>query len=291
VSLGHAIRSPAMVVPGGHGRSAADVRREVDSLLWYHTIDVAPGVATKGWWDLRHALPLLPFPDLTGKRCLDIGTWDGFYAFEMERRGAAEVVALDLADLADIDYPPEVRADPTFDPSTPSDQPRSVGFHLLHELLGSKVKWHPGSVYDVADLGLGTFDFVMLGNLLIHLRDPVRALDAVRRVVGGKLLVADELYLQTQLLSRRRPLFQLRGMGRDFQWWLANEAGMRQMLHCGGFAVEQTSRPFLLRPGSTMRPTLDPKALARRAAHYAIAKDATPGGHLQRAYLAVPRFA
>ncbi len=279
-----------MVEAGGSGRSPADLQREVDSLLWYHTIDVAPGVATTGWWDLRHALPLLPFPDLTGKRCLDIGTWDGFYAFEMERRGAAEVVALDLADLSDIDYPPEVRADPTFDPSTPSPQPRSAGFHLLHDLLGSNVVWTPGSIYDVADLGLGQFDFVVLGNLLIHLRDPVRALDAVRRVVGGKLLVADELYLQTQLLSRRRPLFQLRGMGRDFQWWLANEAGMRQMLHCGGFTVEQTSKPFLLRPGSKVRGSLSPKVLARRAAHFAFARDATPNSHLQRAYLASPRF-
>jgi tRNA (mo5U34)-methyltransferase len=268
-----------------------DVQRRLDELFWYHTVDVAPGVATKGWWDLRHALPRLPFPDLTGKRCLDIGTWDGFYAFEMERRGAGEVVALDLEDLADIDYPPEVRADPTFDPSTPSDQPRNAGFHLLHELLGSSVRFHTGSIYDVADLDLGTFDFVMLGNLLIHLRDPVRALDAVRRVTGGNLLVADELYLQTQVISRRRPLFQLRGMGRDFQWWLANEAGMRQMLHCGGFRVERASEPFLLRPGSPPRPSLAPKAVATRAAHWAFTRDATPGGHLQKAYLATPRFA
>jgi tRNA (mo5U34)-methyltransferase len=209
----------------------------------------------------------------------------------MERRGASEVVALDLADLADIDYPPEVRADPTFDPSAPSDQPRSVGFHLLHELLGSSVRFENGSIYDVADLGLGMFDFVMLGNLLIHLRDPVRALDAVRRVTSGKLLVADELYLQTQLISRRRPLFQLRGMGRDFQWWLANEAGMRQMLHCGGFTVEAKSKPFLLRPGSAVRAKRDPKSLLRRGAHYAFTGDLTPGAHLQRAYLASPRFA
>lgn len=280
-----------MAKTGAGDRTAADLRREIDGLLWYHTIDVAPGVATQGWWDLRHALPLLPFPDLAGKRCLDIGTWDGFYAFEMERRGASEVVALDLPDLSDIDYPPEVRADSTFDPGKPSDQPRSAGFQLLHKLLGSSVEWKPGSVYDLAELGLGKFDFVMLGNLLIHLRDPVRALDAVRSVTGGKLLVADELYLQTQLISRRRPLFQLRGMGRDFQWWLANEAGMRQMLHCGGFTVEQTSKPFLLRPGTAPRPSLSPKSLARRAAHYAFTGDSTPGGHLQRAYLASPRFA
>jgi len=37
----------------------------------------------------------LPWPDLRGARCLDIGTADGFWAFEMERRGAADVLATD----------------------------------------------------------------------------------------------------------------------------------------------------------------------------------------------------
>jgi hypothetical protein len=112
----------------------------------------------------------------------------------------------------------------------------------------------------------------------------------VRTVTGGQLLVADEVLLQTELISRKRPLFQLRGMGRDFQWWLANEAGMRQMLHVGGFTVERTSPRFLLRPGSPPRARLDPKSLARRAANWAFTRDATPGAFLQRAYLTGPRF-
>src|SRR5205807_375749 len=121
----------------------------LDELGWYHTVDVAPGVATKGWFDLRHALADIPFPDVRGKRCLDVGTWDGFYAYELERRGAAEVVALDVPDLSGIDYPPEVYADATFDRSQTSSQPRSAGFHLLKEVLDSKVEWRGGSIYDL----------------------------------------------------------------------------------------------------------------------------------------------
>src|SRR5690606_2603762 len=70
-----------------------EMRRAVDDHpFWYHTIDVAPGVTTKGWFDLRGVVDLMPWPDVRGKRCLDIGTFDGFFAFELERRGAAEVV-------------------------------------------------------------------------------------------------------------------------------------------------------------------------------------------------------
>src|SRR5437764_13176122 len=63
---------------------------------WYHTIEVAPGVVTPGAFDLRPIVDELPWPDVRGRRCLDVGTYDGFLAFELERRGAAEVVAVDL---------------------------------------------------------------------------------------------------------------------------------------------------------------------------------------------------
>ena len=44
----------------------------------------------------RSPLRLRAIPEqLTGARVLDVGTFDGFYAFLAERRGAARVVAVD----------------------------------------------------------------------------------------------------------------------------------------------------------------------------------------------------
>jgi tRNA (mo5U34)-methyltransferase len=269
-----------------------EIERRLGELSFYHSIDVAEGVTTKGWWDLRHALPLIPFPDLRGARCLDIGTWDGFYAFELERRGAKEVLALDLPDVSQIDYPPEVRADASFDAT---DEGRNVGFHLLRELIGSSVNFHPGNIYDLNPEDVGTFDVVVMGSLLLHLRDPVRALDAVRRIVAphGALLSIDYIHPAAHLRSRRRPIFELRGQGTDFQWWLAGDAGYRHLLHVGGFEVDRCSPFFLLRPGALVggshrEPGL--KGAARWAMKAALTKDRTMGGHLHRAYLAHPRF-
>jgi len=66
--------------------------------MWYHSIEVAPGLVTPGLFDLRPIVERLPWPDVRGKRCLDVGTYDGFLAFELERRSAAEVLATDIAD-------------------------------------------------------------------------------------------------------------------------------------------------------------------------------------------------
>lgn len=276
-------------------RTPAEIQARLDELTWYHTIDVVPGATTRGWFDLRHALAGIPFPDVRGKRCLDIGTWDGFYAFELERRGAAEVVALDVPDLAGIDYPPEVDAIEGFDRSQRGRQPRSAGFELLHELLRSKVQWRAGNIYGLDPADIGTFDVVVCGSLLVHLRDPVRALDAVRRVTTGHLVSIDHLHPPVQLLglvAGQRPLFQLRGMGTDFQWWLPNDAGARHLLRVGGFEVERASPYFLLRHGRGAPPATADR-LGRRAtalANRLLARDKSSSGHLHRAYRCRPRF-
>jgi tRNA (mo5U34)-methyltransferase len=276
---------------------AAAVQAQLDELLWYHTIEVVPGAVTHGWWDLRHALAKLPFPDVHGLRCLDVGTWDGFYAYELEARGAGEVVAVDLPDLRDIDWPPEVRAHPDANPSLrPSTQPRPAGFELVKALRGSSVQWQGYNIYDLSPDRVGTFDLVVVGSLLIHLRDPVRALDAVRTVVrpGGHLLLADYVHPPVNVLGRGRPLFELRGVGTDFQWWLASDRGLRQLLSVAGFDLDAVSPYFLLRPGEHY-PLPSLRRVTRRdrvnqLLHRRYAGDSTLGGQLHRGYLAHPRF-
>lgn len=267
-----------------------EARARVDELLWYHTIDIAPGLTSTGWWDLRFALDLMPFPDVRGKRCLDIGPWDGFYAFEMARRGAKEVVAVDLPDLADLDYPPEVRADRSFDPAHEGKQPRSAGFRLLQELTGAPVEWRGCSIYDLDPDEIGTFDVVICGSLLIHLRDPVRALDAVRSVTRGQFLSVDYVHVALDPAARRRPLFQLRGQGDDYQWWLASDRGLRHLLHVGGFRIVDQSKRFLLTFGGLVEPPLKGWAAIRQQARNLLFVGDRRQGHPHRAYLCEPRF-
>jgi tRNA (mo5U34)-methyltransferase len=84
---------------------AEAARARVAELDWWHTIEVAQGVVTPGGWNLRPTAERLPWPpSLAGMRCLDIGTMDGFWAFELERRGAGEVVAGDVLDATRLDH-------------------------------------------------------------------------------------------------------------------------------------------------------------------------------------------
>lgn len=226
-------------------------RERVDALDWYHTIDLAPGWTTPGWFDARATVHKVPLPaSLAGKRCLDVGTWDGFWAFEMERRGAASVTAIDILDEARWDWPPEwtLRSMTSGLEFLRDFKQQGTGFELAHEIIGSSVERIDASIYDLSPEKFGMFDFVFLGSLLLHLRDPVRALAAMRSVVGGETVIADTVDAIPSLLRSRTPTARLEGVGRPW-WWIPNRAGLHQMIRASGFEILQKTPLYILPRG------------------------------------------
>jgi tRNA (mo5U34)-methyltransferase len=241
----------------------ADARAAIASVpSWYHTIEVAPGVVTPGAFDLRPVLGQLPWPDVRGKRCLDVGTYDGFLAFELERRGAADVVATDLESHEDWDWELHQRAlGPEYMRRVAGPE-LGAGARVARELLGSSVRIERVSVYDLDPESVGTFDVVVCGSLLLHLRDPLSALAAIHAVCGGVFLSTNHVELGLSVLHPRRPVFRLDGTSGVTQWWLANRAGNRQLLRAAGFEVLEESRLYSEPFGKGhRRPSRSPRGL------------------------------
>jgi tRNA (mo5U34)-methyltransferase len=225
-----------------------------------------------------------------GKRCLDIGTYDGFYAFEMERRGAAEVVAVDVEDHEEWDWPADARAGGPLAQRDPgmSGPPKGAGFRLVADLIGSKVDWRVCNIYDLDPATIGTFDVVVCGSLLLHLRDPIRALEAVRSVTDGVFLSSEQIELWLSVFGRGRPLLRLNGSGGDCQWFNANAAGHRRMLYAAGFEVERMSKAYTVRFDHHPKPPPTPRNLVNAVGIRAVT-GSWRSGVLHRAALARPR--
>src|SRR5215211_3736600 len=236
--------------------------------IWYHTMELAPGVETPGWFDLRPVVGDLPWPELAGKRCLDVATYDGFLAFEMERRGAAAVVATDIASHGEWDWLPRERDDGLrFLEHAAGTKGR--GFEIAAAALGSSVDRQFVNVYDLHPDLVGTFDVVVCGSLLLHLRDPFRALAAIRSVCTGTFLSLETIDLPLSVVHRRRAVFHLEA--ESGRWMIPNAAGHRRMLETAGFDVERSGRPYAIpfgtgHPPRGRSPWDRGRALARRAA-------------------------
>lgn len=224
-----------------------DLADRVAGLEWYHTMELPGGVVTPGFFDIRPVLAQYELPDqMDGMRVLDVGTFDGFFAFEFERRGA-EVVALDVPDVESLDWPAPLKAK-----GTTRFQPKHQNFELARTSLSSEVRREFVSVYDVTADNVGTFDLVFVGSVLIHLRDPVGALMALHRVCrgGGQIQIVEEVDQRLELLGRifgrRGALARFQAISPHLTWWVPNTLAWEHMLLAAGYENVRRGQRFTI---------------------------------------------
>src|ERR1700693_2726081 len=146
---------------------------------WWHSFELPDGTLIEGANELegqKRRIGQFPIPqDLRGKRVLDIGAWDGWFSFEMEKRGAS-VVAVDSV--------------------------QSERFLIARDLLNSKVDFVLSDVYDLNPAELGRFDVILFLGVLYHLKHPLLALEKVCALASD--LVCVESYVTDNGRRRNR---------------------------------------------------------------------------------------
>lgn len=216
------------------------LRDQIATVEWYHSIDLGHGVVTPGLVDHRAQLPFYGLPEsMAGMRVLDVGTYDGFWAFEFERRGA-DVVALDVAKWADVDMPLPMR---THTATFGLDGETGAAFSMAHQILDSKVNRVTAPIYDVNPELVGTFDLVFVSDILLHLRCPQRALESLASVCVGEMIVADVF---TPMLEGfgEFPLAQYTAPSHT--WWLPNVRTLRAWMNVAGIEHVTEESRFIL---------------------------------------------
>jgi tRNA (mo5U34)-methyltransferase len=147
--------------------SRDDAQTRADAVPhWHHAFEIIPGVNSKGTYDPEPMMLQMELPRrLDGLTALDIGCNDGYFTFELERRGAQ---------VTSVDYCP-----PT------------AGYALAHELRGSSAEHFQDTVYNMTAARYGQYDIVFLLGVIYHLRHPLLAIDICSTLVkpGGTLVL------------------------------------------------------------------------------------------------------
>jgi tRNA (mo5U34)-methyltransferase len=195
--------------------------RVADIPYWWHSIDLGDGVVTPGFKGLdllEREWSQLELPDLRAKRVLDIGTWDGWFAFRAERAGAERVVALDHFVW--------------------QTRPRGrEGFDLAHAALDSSVEVVEDDFMTMDLSSLGTFDVVLFLGVIYHMRDPLSALGRLRQVASGSAFIESEAVriggLEDLSLCQ---FFETDGCwGDPTNWWAPTAPALLGMCRAAGF--------------------------------------------------------
>lgn len=218
----------------------------IDECFFYHTIDLPEHGTQAGAWDLRGRFSdYIGGVDLTGQRVLDVGAASGFLSFSAEEAGAKEVVSFDL-DTADRQHLlPFADSEYVNDHATWSTK-QTAGFQrwknaywLAHRLRKSEAKVVYGDVYALPD-DIGQFDVVILGAILEHLADPIRALASVAKH-AGKTIVINTDYIDTD-----EPMAQFNGRPdrpeASYIFWTYSLGTYRHIMEILGFEIASVER-------------------------------------------------
>jgi tRNA (mo5U34)-methyltransferase len=245
--------------------------------FWYHTIELDQGLVTPGSFDYRAQIDEFGFPaSLSGMTALDVGSATGFFAFELERRGA-RVVSTELPALSRWDcFPGEspsgiiekIRERLPYHSLLPYNEIAKTfhamsedalyrilldgPFHFCHQRLGSRVERVYSTIYELGTMLPGRgFDLVMLGDILLHTVDPLRALASAAGMCDGELIIADDI---GDAENDPPAMLYVGGASPDSdmaEWWRPNGAWFRQTLARLGFRQVDIGAPFQgsVRPG------------------------------------------
>lgn len=223
-------REVAALLPiEAHPARARLVRDRVP--FWFHTfaLNVSEGVYTPGAArDHRYRVPLLP-QDFAGLSVLDVGTFDGFYAFLAEARGARRVIAVDSEQ-----YRAWVRA------RWGVELRGGEGFREIKRLLHSQVEYRRLDALQLDRLD-ERFDVVYCFGLPHRVENPLGLLRVLRDRValGGRVLV--ETYGVEPGL-RGCPAVHVSARGEvyardDFVYWGFRSAAIERLADHAGFGV------------------------------------------------------
>jgi tRNA (mo5U34)-methyltransferase len=209
----------------------ARARATVDAVpFWFHTfaLNRAEGIYTPGAArDHRYRIPTLP-SHFAGMTVLDVGTFDGFYAFLAESRGADRVVAVDneqyrlwVASRWDVELE------------------GGEGFRAIHRLLGSAVEYRRMDAFELDRLN-ERFDIVFCFGILHRVENPLGLLRVLRgRTASGGTVLVETYGVRPE--DRDGPMIRVSEPGEvyahdEFVYWGFGHTGLERIARIAGFS-------------------------------------------------------
>jgi len=159
----------------------------MNKIKWMHEIELEPGVLTPSIWKhniKERSTSIYGMPtDLTNKTVLDVGCWDGGFAFEAEKRGG-DVTAIDIYQNQNI--------------------ARQEAFNFAHRILNSKVKFEYKNVYELN--GDDKYDIVFFYGVLYHIDNIFDAMEKLAKSTKEMLIIETALTHDKEILFNKIPI-------------------------------------------------------------------------------------
>lgn len=217
----------------------------VEDCEWYHHYDfLKPYPRIRPHYDLAPIVNRFLLPrDMRGRSFLDIGTANGFFSFEMERRGA-QVTSFDVDEDEDLDQIPYAGSPDRRAANKEFTRRLHRGYWYAHRHFKSKARVAYGTAMRLPEW-LGQYDVTLLGSILQHLRDPFAAIQSADRHTKSTLIICEAHY------ESREPVLRFQAQpdvpnAQYWTWWLLSTPFLVNSLKVLGYRDIRVEGPFNL---------------------------------------------
>lgn len=209
----------------------------IEDCHFYHTMEVPGHGVMRGDWDIRESVSeYLGNLDYSGKRVLEIGPASGFLTFTMEKLGA-DVVCVEVEDDPGWDFVPfpDAMMAPIFEGRSNIMRRLKNSFWFSHKAHDSRSKVYYGDIYNLPD-DLGSFDIAIMSSVLLHCRDPLRAVAQCAKR-ANTIVVTDQFFpeLEGSAVCRLVPTIDNKHWD---TWWNFSTTLFRQYFGVLGFSAD-----------------------------------------------------
>ena len=208
-------------------------KTHLDDCWFYHVMDLPELGTVKhfGSWDLRGRFDEY-VGDLSGKTLVDVGCASGFLSFEAEKRGATVT-------SFDVDTGDAVNIDPETDAAAKRLEVIKMqnGYRLAHQLVKSTARTVYGDARELSRY-VGPHDVVLIGQMLVHVRDPLAVIEQACKVAQESIVIAEGSWEAEEPVAR---FFGVQFPGTN-SWWHLSTGLYRDALSLFGFELTQKSR-------------------------------------------------
>jgi SAM-dependent methyltransferase len=192
---------------------------------FYHAMDLPQIGFVQGGWDLRGRFDdYIGGVDLRDRSVLDVGTASGFLSFEAERRGARSVTSFTAASSSQLQRNPGLEANQA------DFEALLNSYRLAHHLLKSNAIPIFGDIYRLGDFAPKS-DVVIVGQILVHLRDPFGALLQIAKCAADTLIIVEGMF------DHPDPIAAYLGGTAPIAWFHFSTKVYRQFLPKLGFEI------------------------------------------------------
>lgn len=216
---------------------------KLEDCNWYHDFEFIRGNENiKPHFNLEPIIDNFLLPDdMTGKTFLDIGTGNGFFTFEMEKRGA-DVVSFDLAVDKKPDGIPYYNVPDRTGHNKEFMKRFQKGYWYSHKYFNSKARAVYGNVMYMPEW-LGKYDVTLLGSILQHLRDPLGAIIQADKHTRNSLIICEAFYKSEEPVMRFQAMPDVPNP-QYWTWWLISPTVIVSMLKTLGYKEIVVHGPF-----------------------------------------------